>query len=68
MVDNSGSNARLIEADRDRHHRHTERERFECCVDARMGCKCPVSGMLRKPIFIIYTFPETVLTFGVDPH
>ena len=37
MVDNSGSNARLVEADRNRHHRHTERERFERCVDAGMG-------------------------------
>ena len=37
VVDNSGSNARLVEADRNRHHRHTERKRFERCVDAGMG-------------------------------
>jgi hypothetical protein len=32
---------------------------------AVIGCKCPVSGMLRKPIFIIYTFRKTVVTSGV---
>jgi hypothetical protein len=37
MVDNSGRNARLVEAYRNRHDWHTERERFERCVDAGMG-------------------------------
>jgi hypothetical protein len=32
---------------------------------AVIGCKCPVSGMLRKPILIIYNSRKTVVTSGV---
>jgi hypothetical protein len=32
---------------------------------AVIGCKCPVSGMLRKPIFTIYTSGKTVVACGV---
>jgi hypothetical protein len=34
---------------------------------AVIGCKCPVSGMLRKPIFIIYNSRKFVVTSGVKP-
>jgi hypothetical protein len=35
---------------------------------AVIGCRCPVNGMLRKPIFIIYNSCKTVVTSGVSPH